>query len=67
VCSAGTFLKILKTFFIFKLLAKVLCVLPNYLAPSKLSNLSFLAGAKQLICRISRFAKLKHSFLKMSI
>jgi len=32
-------------------LAKYLCVQQNYLAPSNLSNLSFLACAEQLNCR----------------
>jgi len=32
-------------------LAKFLIVLQNYLAPGKLSILSFLAGAEQLVCR----------------
>jgi len=41
----------LSPFLIFKLLAQFLCVLQNYLAPGNLSNLSFLAGPEQLICR----------------
>jgi len=49
MCSAGKFLKILTHFLIFN--QNFYMCLQNYLVPGDLSNLSFLPGAEQLICR----------------
>jgi len=49
-------------------LATFLCVLQNYLALDNLSNLSFLAGAKQSICRTPPLAGSEPQFyLRLSL
>jgi len=51
MCSAGRFLKVSEKFDPFLHSQASWLELQNYLAPGNLSNLSFLVGAEQLVCR----------------